>query len=120
MSLQNIAAIILVSAGFIFLLISAVGVIKLPSFYTRIHASGVGETLGALLFILGLIIASGFKIVSIKIFIVFVILAFTNPLGTNLIMLGACRDRNYRNYNNLKPSEETGDAEEEMSEERKD
>lgn len=103
MNLQNISAAILVSVGFIFLLISAVGVIKLPNFFYRIHASSVGETMGTFVFILGLMVAAGFKIVSIKIFIIFIILAFTNPLGTNLIMLGAIRDRNYKNYNDIKP-----------------
>ncbi len=105
MNVQNILAAVLVSIGFVFLVISAIGVIRLPSFYTRVHASGVGETLGAFIFILGLIVAAGFKIVSIKILIIFVVLTFTNPLGTNLIMLGATRKRNYRNYNNYRPAE---------------
>lgn len=116
MILQNIIAGILVSVGFIFLVISVVGVIKLPAFFNRVHASGVGETLGAFVFILGLIVVAGFKLISVKIFIIFIILTFTNPLGTNLIMLGATRERNYKNYNNLKPLDEYSEIESQDSE----
>ena len=44
MSLQNIVAITIISFGFMFMALAAVGVIRFPDFFTRLHASGVGET----------------------------------------------------------------------------
>lgn len=37
---------------------SAVGVLRFPDFYTRLHAAGVGDTLGVGLVIAGLLVAS--------------------------------------------------------------
>ncbi len=108
---HEIVAVILIGLGFIFMAIAAFGVIMLPDFYTRVHASGVGETLGALLMILGMITYVGLKIVSLKILIIFFILMFTNPLGTNLIMLEAVHARNYKGYNDYKRAGEAVKAE---------
>ena len=42
MSLQNIVSITIISFGFMFMALAAVGVIRFPDFFTRLHASGVG------------------------------------------------------------------------------
>lgn len=99
MSLQNIIAVIFISCGFLYMAIAALGVIKFPDFFTRLHAAGVGDTFGALLITFGIIIYTGFKLLSLKVFIIFFILLLTNPLGTNLIMLAAVYSHNYQNYN---------------------
>jgi len=43
-----------------FVLAGTLGVLRLPDFYTRLHAAGMTDTLGAELILLGLIIQSGF------------------------------------------------------------
>ncbi len=47
-------SVILISAGLIFFLGAAVGLIRFPDFYTRMHAAGKGDTLSTLLILLGL------------------------------------------------------------------
>ena len=52
--LQEIVAIALLASGLMFLLISAVGMLRLPDFYSRLHTSGNSETFGLMLSLLGL------------------------------------------------------------------
>lgn len=53
MNFFAILAIILISAGIFFFLGAAIGVIRFPDFYTRMHAAGKGDTLSSLLVLLG-------------------------------------------------------------------
>jgi multicomponent Na+:H+ antiporter subunit G len=102
MSLHFVIAAVFVVAGLIFMAISAYGVIRFPDFFTRLHASGIGETLGAMLMTIGLMIMAGLHLLTLKILIVFIILLLTNPLGTNLIMMEAIHAWDYQRYNRKK------------------
>ena len=92
------AVIITGSLGLLFMLISLTGIIRLPDFFTRLHAQGVGDTLGALLMITSMIIAAGAGLMSVKLFLVLVIILITNPVGTNLMMIAGMNNREYREY----------------------
>ena len=46
---MHIGAITLLSLGVLFLLLGAVGIVRFPDCYTRMHAAGKCDTLGALL-----------------------------------------------------------------------
>lgn len=118
MSFQNIISLIFMGTGFFFMTLAAIGVIKFPDFFTRLHASGVGETLGALMIILGIIIYTESIQLSIKVFIIFFILLLTNPIGTNLIMLAAVRSKNYQDYNHKRIKEPEIDEVENVTEKR--
>ena len=97
--MTNILVIILASAGLIFMAISVLGLYKFPDFFTRLHAQGVGDTLGALLIILAMAVATGLHLISIKVFLLFLVIMLTNPLGTNLIMIAAIHRSDYHEYN---------------------
>ena len=45
-SLRELIAAIFMLAGLVFFIGSAIGMLRLPDFYSRIHASGNSETLG--------------------------------------------------------------------------
>ena len=98
MTLANIIAIILGIAGLIFTAISFLGIWKFPDFFTRLHAQGVGDTLGALLIFLAMIVSTGFKLISLKIFLLFFVIMLTNPLGTNLIIMAEIHNEDYQDY----------------------
>ena len=85
MMIREVITAILLILGFIFLVFSALGVMRLPDFYTRLHSSGIGETLGIVLIGLGLIIYEGFNILSAKILLIVVSIFLVNPVGTHLI-----------------------------------
>ena len=71
--------------GSIAVLIGAIGVLRLPELYCRIHAAGITDTAGAGLIITGLMIDSGFTLVSLKLFVIFVFLFFTGPTSSHAI-----------------------------------
>lgn len=81
---EVIAAILLVCSLFFFLA-SAVGIIRLPDFYSRLHASGNSETLGLMLACLGLVIYEGPTLIAVKIVIVFLLVFLANPIGTHIL-----------------------------------
>lgn len=98
MSAMDIAIIITGSLGLVFMLISLIGIIRLPDFFTRLHAQGVGDTLGALLVIISMMLAAGAGLMSLKLFLVIVIILLTNPVGTNLMMMAGMNNKEFREY----------------------
>lgn len=109
------------SLGLLFMLISLIGIIRFPDFYARLHAQGIGDTLGALLVIISMMAAAGSGLMSTKIFLVFVIILLTNPLGTNLMMNAGMSNKEYREYKTGKPGRKrkktSNEIVEEMAEE---
>ena len=59
LAINEIIAVILLVCSLFFFLASAIGMIRLPDFYSRLHASGNSETLGLMLACLGLVIYEG-------------------------------------------------------------
>ncbi|MBI2860575.1 MAG: monovalent cation/H(+) antiporter subunit G [Chloroflexi bacterium] len=90
---MTVLAIILISAGVLFLVVSCIGIIRLPDFYTRIHAVGKSETLGAMLILGGLAIHNGLAISSLKIIVVLVFVLIANPTAAHLLGRAALRSR---------------------------
>ena len=66
MGIREIIALVFLAAGLFFLIASAIGMLRLPDFYTRLHASGNSETLGLMLSLLGLAIYETSGLVTIK------------------------------------------------------
>ena len=75
----------LLAAGSIFVLIGAFGLIRLPDFYTRLHAAGITDTLGAELILLGLMFQAGLSLVTIKLFLISLFIFFTSPTATHAV-----------------------------------
>ncbi|MFZ7104891.1 MAG: monovalent cation/H(+) antiporter subunit G [Peptococcaceae bacterium] len=99
---MKIIAGIFLLFGFFFILVAALGVMRLPDFYSRLHASGKSETLGMLLSFIGLALYEGFTLTSIKLWFIVLFILIANPIGTHII----CREA-YRN--GLKPWTRKGD-----------
>ncbi len=88
-------ALLFLLGGFFFTFVAALGVIRFPDFYTRMHASGKGDTLGVALSIIGLIfylaIEDGFTFTSVKLLFIVVFIFLANPIGTHAICRAAYR-----------------------------
>lgn len=89
MSLNEIAAIVLMASGLMFLLISAVGMLRLPDFYSRLHTSGNSETFGLMLSLLGLAVYEGFTLTAVKLIMIFIFVFIGNPIGTHILSKAA-------------------------------
>lgn len=75
--------------GFFFVMVASIGVLRLPDFYTRLHASGKSETLGVMLTLIGFAIYNGFNLVSVKILLISLFVLLGNPIGTHAIARAA-------------------------------
>lgn len=93
MAFRFILSIIIVSFGAFFLLVGSIGLIRLPDFFSRAHATGKSDTLGIMLVISGLIVYEGFTINSAKLLIMIVFVGLTNPTATNALIRAAHRFR---------------------------
>ena len=82
---RAIASCVSIIAGLFFVLAGTLGVLRLPDFYTRLHAAGMTDTLGAELVLLGLIIQSGFTQMSLKLLLVAFFLLITSPTATHAV-----------------------------------
>ena len=78
----NSASAILLSAGSLFILIGALGLVRLPDFYTRMHAAGVTDTLGAELLLLGMMLQAGLSLVTLKLILISLFILRTLPPHT--------------------------------------
>ena len=81
----NLISAGLLAAGSIFVLIGAFGLIRLPDFYTRLHAAGITDTLGAELILLGLMFQAGLSIVTVKLILISLFIFFTSPTATHAV-----------------------------------
>ena len=94
LAINEIIAVILLVCSLFFFLASAIGMIRLPDFYSRLHASGNSETLGLMLACLGLVIYEGPTLLSVKIIIVFLLVFLANPIGTHILGKAALKSGN--------------------------
>lgn len=83
--LRHAAAAVFVAAGIFFMFVGTVGVLRLPDFYTRLHAAGVTDTLGAELVIIGLMIEAGWSLMSAKLAVIALFLFLTSPTATHAV-----------------------------------
>lgn len=74
-----------VVAGVVLSLLGAVGVLRFPDMYTRIHAASITDTGGASLVVLGLCLISGLSLVTLKLVFVWVFIMLTTPAAANAL-----------------------------------
>jgi multicomponent Na+:H+ antiporter subunit G len=72
----------LLAGGCFFVVIGAVGVLRMPDLYTRMHAASVTEMLGMMLVMIGLMLLSGWSLAAFKLFAIMLFLFFTAPVAS--------------------------------------
>ncbi len=91
MTIVSILTTILILLGLFFFVAGTVGILRLPDFYTRLHAAGKCDSLAAVLIICGIAIYNlqpfsfGALLVSIKLFLVAAFVFIANPTATHAI-----------------------------------
>ncbi|MEA3383048.1 MAG: monovalent cation/H(+) antiporter subunit G [Campylobacterota bacterium] len=75
--------------GAIFTLTGAIGLLRLPDFYTRLHAASVTESLAAPLLIIGIMLDTGLTLDSAKLALIIVIMVISNPTITHALCRAA-------------------------------
>ena len=87
--LIDISSWILILIGCIFSIISAIGILRLPDVYTRMHAAGLGDTLALGAFGFGMMLQAGWTIVSVKLLLILLFMFFASPTTTHALAKAA-------------------------------
>ncbi len=87
--LLDIASWVLLVIGGAFCVIGAVGLLRMPDFFTRTHAASVVDTLGAAFILLGLMLQAGPTLVAVKLAAIGILLFFTSPVATHALARAA-------------------------------
>ena len=72
-------------AGALLAVIGALGVIRFPDFYTRIHAASITDTGAATLLIAGLAMISGVSLITIKLVVIWVFIMLSSPTAAHAL-----------------------------------
>jgi multicomponent Na+:H+ antiporter subunit G len=88
--------VILILLGGVFVtLAGAMGLLRFPDFYTRLHATGKCDTLGSGLILMGFMVFHfahyGTPLVPIKLLILIIFVFIANPTATHAIVKAAYR-----------------------------
>ncbi len=103
MSFREIAIVTLASIGVIFSLISAIGIVRLPDVFARMHAAGKASTLG----VITILLAAGINFPNEILMVVVIIFLFllTAPIATTTMARASFRTNEHvdevLNYDDL-------------------
>jgi multicomponent Na+:H+ antiporter subunit G len=79
----------LIVLGCVFCLVGGLGILRFPDFYTRIHAAGVTDSLGATLVLAGCMVEAGLTQITLKLVLVLFFLLITSPTTTHALVKAA-------------------------------
>jgi multicomponent Na+:H+ antiporter subunit G len=89
---------IFIAGGLFFMLVGTVGILRMPDVFTRLHAAGMTDTMGAGFLILGMSLQtvagimqgeSGYWPVLVRLVFVYAFLMFTSPISTHALARAA-------------------------------
>ena len=75
--------------GSFFGVVGGIGLVRLPDFYTRGHAAGVTDTMGAGCILLGLCFQTDSGLIVAKLMFILVFIIFTSPTASHALGKGA-------------------------------
>jgi multicomponent Na+:H+ antiporter subunit G len=87
--IQNVVAATFMLAGVFFLVVAVIGFTRLPDVFCRLHVTGVIDTLGAPLVLVGTAIFVGAQLVSLKLMLAIAFLVASSPLVGHLLARAA-------------------------------
>ena len=72
-------------SGCAFMLIGAIGTVRFPDFWTRLHAVSVSDSAGMILLILGMCLQAGLTLITVKLILIGIFLFITGPTATHAV-----------------------------------
>lgn len=89
MTAVELLSTLVLGTGIFFVAIGAIGFVRLPDVFCRLHVTGVVDTLGAPMIMLGAAIHLGAQLVSVKLLLGIGFLVITSPLLGHLLARAA-------------------------------
>lgn len=87
--LLDLLSAIALASGSLMCLTGALGLLRLPDFFCRLHATSLTDTLGAPLILIGLMLQTGFSLETLKLLLVMLFLLLTSPTATHALSRSA-------------------------------
>ena len=75
--------------GLFFKIVGTIGAVRMPDIYTRLHAAGMTDTMGAGLLLLGMCFQAGLTLVLVRLILIYAFLLFTSPISTHALASAA-------------------------------
>ena len=85
----DIISWILLMAGSLFAVVGGIGLLRLPTFFTRIHAAGMAETMCAPPILMAMMIHSGWDLTTFKLVAILFFLLITSPTASHALAKAA-------------------------------
>lgn len=76
---------ILIVSGSVFSIIGAVGTLRFPDFWSRLHAASITDSAGMILLVAGMCLQAGPTLITVKLLIIGIFLFITGPTSTHAI-----------------------------------
>jgi len=83
--LLDLASWLCILLGSFFTVIGALGLVRMPEIFTRMHAASVTDTLGVGFLILGMGLQAGLSLVTLKLVFLLALFFFTAPVVTHAL-----------------------------------
>jgi len=90
--LIDLASGILIAAGSAFILAGALGLVRMPDLFARIHGASLIDTMGAGLMIGGMMLQAGWSLVTLKLLFILAIFFFTLPVAAHALAQAALHE----------------------------
>lgn len=88
-------ASILIFLGICLIIISTVGIVVFPDFYTRLHAAGIADSSGATVLLIGFTWQNEFSINTIKVILLIFIIWIANSTNSYILARTYYKSKEY-------------------------
>ena len=78
----DISSWVLFAIGTLVLFVGAIGVLRMPTLFTRMHAASMTESLGAIAVLGGLMMQAGLSLATVKLLAILLFLLLTSPTSS--------------------------------------
>jgi multicomponent Na+:H+ antiporter subunit G len=85
----DILSWVLIFTGGLFGVVGGIGIIRFPTFFTRIHSAGMAETMCAPPILLAMMIQAGWSLITFKLFLIMMFLFLTSPTASHALAKAA-------------------------------
>lgn len=72
-------------SGSFFAIVGAVGILRFPDFWSRLHAASISDSAGVILLLIGMALQAGLTLVSVKLGLILLFLFITGPTSTHAV-----------------------------------
>jgi multicomponent Na+:H+ antiporter subunit G len=88
-ALLDVLSWVCLVSGSLFAITGGIGLLRLPDFFSRAHAGGITDTMGAGLILLGLMLHSGLSLTTWKLLVIGILIFITSPTSVHALAQSA-------------------------------